>query len=80
MDNQHEITWQMRQTLVDWLLQIHFRYHMWPETPWIAINVVDRGALQLDAHNQRSRQLRHPNKNSEVLDRGYAFELSVLAS
>lgn len=42
MANQSEITWEMRQTLVDWLLQVHFRYHMLPETLWIAINLVDR--------------------------------------
>ncbi|KAG7451113.1 uncharacterized protein BT62DRAFT_883462 [Guyanagaster necrorhizus] len=42
MDSQLEITWEMRQTLVDWLLQAHLRYHMIPETVWIAINVVDR--------------------------------------
>jgi hypothetical protein len=32
----------MRATLVDWLLQVHMRYHMLPETLWIAINIVDR--------------------------------------
>jgi len=42
MSKQHEITWPMRQTLVDWLVQVHFKYHMLPETLWIAINVVDR--------------------------------------
>ena len=42
MDLQNEITWQMRQTLVDWLLQVHLRYHMLPETLWIAVNIVDR--------------------------------------
>ncbi|KAL6299874.1 cyclin-like protein [Sparassis latifolia] len=42
MDGQTEITWDMRQTLVDWLLQVHLRYHMLPETLWIAINIVDR--------------------------------------
>ncbi|TFK40299.1 cyclin-like protein [Crucibulum laeve] len=42
MDGQNEITWQMRQTLVDWLLQVHLRYHMLPETLWIAVNIVDR--------------------------------------
>ncbi|KZT73157.1 hypothetical protein DAEQUDRAFT_509774 [Daedalea quercina L-15889] len=42
MDGQSEINWQMRQTLVDWLLQVHLRYHMLPETLWIAINIVDR--------------------------------------
>ncbi|EMD34143.1 hypothetical protein CERSUDRAFT_55628 [Gelatoporia subvermispora B] len=39
---QSEITWEMRQTLVDWLLQVHLRYHMLPETLWIAVNIVDR--------------------------------------
>ncbi len=42
MSGQTEITWAMRQTLVDWLLQVHLRYHMLPETLWIAINIVDR--------------------------------------
>ena len=42
MDAQEEITWGMRQTLVDWLLQVHLRYHMLPETLWIAVNIVDR--------------------------------------
>ncbi|KAJ7363977.1 cyclin [Mycena albidolilacea] len=42
MTHQNEITWAMRQTLVDWLLQVHLRYHMLPETLWIAVNIVDR--------------------------------------
>ncbi|KAI0710022.1 cyclin-like protein [Earliella scabrosa] len=42
MAGQTEINWQMRQTLVDWLLQVHLRYHLLPETLWIAINIVDR--------------------------------------
>lgn len=32
----------MRTTLIDWLLQVHMRYHMLPETLWIAVNVIDR--------------------------------------
>lgn len=42
MDFQGEIRWHMRATLVDWLMQVHMRYHMMPETLWIAMNVVDR--------------------------------------
>lgn len=42
MEGQTEITWEMRQTLVDWLLQLHLRYGLLPETLWIAINIVDR--------------------------------------
>jgi len=32
----------MRTTLIDWLLQVHVRYHLLPETLWIAVNLVDR--------------------------------------
>ncbi|KIJ51552.1 hypothetical protein M422DRAFT_26955 [Sphaerobolus stellatus SS14] len=42
VDGQGEITWEMRQTLVDWLLQVHLRYRLLPETLWIAVNIVDR--------------------------------------
>jgi hypothetical protein len=42
MNGQQEIDWQMRATLIDWLLQVHLRYHMLPETLWIAINIIDR--------------------------------------
>ncbi|CAE7159641.1 unnamed protein product [Rhizoctonia solani] len=42
VSGQTEIEWSMRTTLVDWLMQVHMRYHMLPETLWIAINVVDR--------------------------------------
>lgn len=42
MEGQNEIDNGMRQTLVDWLLQVHLRYHLLPETLWIAINIVDR--------------------------------------
>ncbi|KAH9472363.1 hypothetical protein Pst134EA_002985 [Puccinia striiformis f. sp. tritici] len=42
MDAQTEIEWDMRTTLIDWLLQVHMRYHMLPETLWIAVNIIDR--------------------------------------
>lgn len=32
----------MRATLIDWLLQVHLRYHMLPETLWITVNIIDR--------------------------------------
>lgn len=42
MDAQNDIDWTMRQSLVDWLCQVHLRYHLLPETLWIAINTIDR--------------------------------------
>lgn len=32
----------MREMLIDWMCQAHLRYHMLPETLWIAVNLVDR--------------------------------------
>jgi hypothetical protein len=42
ISQQTEIEWSMRTTLIDWLLQVHLRYHMLPETLWIATNIIDR--------------------------------------
>ncbi|CAK9782784.1 A/B/D/E cyclin [Cutaneotrichosporon oleaginosum] len=42
MEFQTETDWTMRTTLIDWLLQVHMRYHMLPETLWIAVNIIDR--------------------------------------
>ena len=42
MYGQSELNWDMRQLLLDWMLQVHFRYHMLPETLWTAANIVDR--------------------------------------
>jgi G2/mitotic-specific cyclin 2 len=33
---------EMRRDLIDWLLQLHGRYHMLPETLWITVNLIDR--------------------------------------
>lgn len=32
----------MRFKLVDWIAQVHMRYHLLPETLWIAVNIMDR--------------------------------------
>ncbi|GAA99397.1 uncharacterized protein L969DRAFT_73352 [Mixia osmundae IAM 14324] len=42
MNNQNDLDWTMRATLIDWLSQVHMRYHMLPETLFIALNMIDR--------------------------------------
>lgn len=37
MTHQYSLTWGKRQVLVDWLLDVHSRYHMLPETLWITV-------------------------------------------
>jgi len=42
MDNQHEIQWSMRSVLMDWLVQVHHRFNLLPETLFLCANYIDR--------------------------------------
>lgn len=42
MDNQAEIQWSMRSVLMDWLIQVHARFGLLPETLFLTVNYIDR--------------------------------------
>lgn len=42
MDIQTEIQWSMRSVLMDWLVQVHNRFHLLPETLFLTVNYIDR--------------------------------------
>lgn len=42
MDNQAELQWKMRQILMDWIIEVHSKFRLLPETLFIATNLVDR--------------------------------------
>lgn len=42
MANQSEIQWSMRAVLMDWLVQVHFRFALLPETLFLCVNLIDR--------------------------------------
>ncbi|KAF2223010.1 cyclin-like protein [Elsinoe ampelina] len=42
MDLQGELEWKMRGILVDWLLEVHSRFRLLPETLFLAVNIIDR--------------------------------------
>lgn len=42
MDFQHEIQWSMRAVLMDWLVQVHHRFNLLPETLFLCVNYIDR--------------------------------------
>lgn len=42
MANQAEIQWSMRSVLMDWLVQVHFRFGLLPETLFLCVNLIDR--------------------------------------
>ncbi|KAL3637110.1 G2/mitotic-specific cyclin-1 [Castilleja foliolosa] len=42
MDSQPEINEKMRAILIDWLVQVHSKFELSPETLYLTINIVDR--------------------------------------
>jgi G2/mitotic-specific cyclin 1/2 len=42
MDSQKELAWTMRGILTDWLVQVHVRFRLMPETLFLCINIIDR--------------------------------------
>lgn len=42
MDHQTECQWSMRAVLMDWLVQVHARFTLLPETLFLAVNYIDR--------------------------------------
>lgn len=42
MDIQTEIQWSMRSVLMDWLVQVHKRFNLLPETLFLTVNYIDR--------------------------------------
>ncbi|RAL65226.1 hypothetical protein DID88_001332 [Monilinia fructigena] len=42
MAHQEDLEWKMRGILVDWLIEVHTRFHLLPETLFLAVNIIDR--------------------------------------
>lgn len=46
MDHQHELKWDMRRVLIDWVVQVHTRFNLLPETLFLTVNYIDRFLLR----------------------------------
>ena len=42
MEHQDTLEWKTRGILIDWLIEVHTRFHLLPETLFLAINIIDR--------------------------------------
>jgi hypothetical protein len=42
MNHQDDLEWKTRGILIDWLIEVHTRFHLLPETLFLAVNIIDR--------------------------------------
>ncbi len=42
MTSQNDINEKMRAILVDWLIEVHYKFKLLPETLFLTINLIDR--------------------------------------
>lgn len=42
MTNQPDLNEKMRRILVDWLLKVHTKFKLMPETLFLTVNIIDR--------------------------------------
>ena len=56
MSNQSDINYRMRAILIDWLIDVHLKYKLVPQTMYIAVNLIDR-YLEKNETNRSKLQL-----------------------
>ena len=56
MSNQVDINQRMRAILIDWLIDVHLKYKLVPQTMYIAVNLIDR-YLEKNETNRKNLQL-----------------------
>ncbi|KAK0636006.1 hypothetical protein B0T17DRAFT_612799 [Bombardia bombarda] len=74
MSHQDDLEWKTRGILIDWLIEVDPRFHLLPETLFLAINVVDRKVvISSPSVNCDSRRHRH------IRDYSYGRDTSTTA-
>lgn len=53
MDRQPDITAKMRMILMDWMIEVHLKYRLRPETLHLTVNLVDRYLSKVDINRKR---------------------------
>ena len=57
MKSQPDINEKMRAILVDWLIEVHFKFKLLPETLFITVNIIDRFLEKTKIKRQRLQLL-----------------------
>lgn len=53
MDTQPDINGRMRAILVDWLIEVHLKYRLRPETLFLTVNLIDRYLTRMPVMRRR---------------------------
>lgn len=53
MNKQNDINEKMRGILVDWVIEVHLRFKLLPETLFITVNLIDRYCEKQQVHRTR---------------------------
>lgn len=53
MENQPELSSSMRSILVDWLVEVHTKFRLIPETLYLCVNIIDRYLSQVETVRKR---------------------------
>jgi len=53
MDFQEDINEKMRAILVDWLVEVHLKFKLLPETLYLTVNLIDRYLCKEQVHRSK---------------------------
>jgi len=53
MKNQSDINEKMRSILIDWLVEVHLKFKLFPETLFLTVNVIDKYLSLVDVHRTK---------------------------
>ena len=53
MSKQSDINFRMRAILIDWLIDVHLKYKLVPQTMYIAVNLIDRYLEKNETHRAK---------------------------
>ena len=65
MSKQTDINAKMRSILIDWLVEVHLKFKLMPETLYLTVNLIDRFLEKEQMHAQQAaacRRHRHVHR------------------
>ena len=57
MKSQKDVNEKMRAILVDWLIEVHYKFKLLPETLFITVNIIDRYLEKMEIKRQKLQLL-----------------------